>query len=80
MEKIQTNPELERLFQSSVEQSMTAQVRVNSDEKVSDLDVFASIRSSDWLKTLGSTSPGPEASPCNNIGAVSKSWSHRLLK
>ena len=57
-----TNLELEqveRLFQSSVEQSLTAQVRVTNsdgDEKVSALSVFASVSSLTglryWIQSL----------------------------
>lgn len=85
-EIMETNLELEqvdRLFQSSVEQSLTTQVRVTNsdgDEKVSTLGVFASVGSADWLKKLDPISPGPEGSPRNVVGAVSKSWSRRLLK
>ena len=80
---METNLELEQVdrpFQSSVEQSQTAQVRVmnsDCDEKVSALGVFASVDSSDWLKVLD---PIPESSPDNDVGAVSKSWSRRLRK
>ena len=79
---METNLELEqvdRLLKSSVEQSLTSQVRVTNsdcDEKVSVLGVFASVSSSDWLKISNpiSTGPeGPEGSPRNDAGAVSKS-------
>lgn len=76
---METNLELEqveRLSQSGVEQSLTAQVRVmNSvhDEKVSALGVLPRLIP-DWLKILDPISPGPESSPHNRIGVVSKSW------
>jgi hypothetical protein len=42
--------QIDSLFQSSIEQSLTTQDRVtNSDRKVSALGVFVIVSSSDWL-------------------------------